>query len=160
MAAVDPEPSSRLLQTGRSTEAKRTVDQQEPCSTNQSSGTQIADSRVVAQIKLFCNFPPLPFPFFSYAGATSTIASCVACPAENAHASTAAAGKSADPAVSRLRPVHPSRIHTVPAGMRSVTRARAATRARAVGKDITFKTEMDEEAKRAMFPSNYPLAAA
>jgi GST-like protein len=44
--------------------------------------------------------------------------------------------------------------------MRSVTRARAATRARAVGKDITFKTEMDEEAKRAMFPSNYPLAAA
>ncbi len=35
----------------------------------------------------------------------------------------------------------------------------AVTRARAVGKDIAFKQEMDEQAKRAMFPSNYPLAA-
>jgi GST-like protein len=34
----------------------------------------------------------------------------------------------------------------------------AAARARAVGKDIAFKQEMDEEAKRAMFPSNYPLS--
>ena len=35
----------------------------------------------------------------------------------------------------------------------------AAARARAVGSGITFKQEMDEEAKRALFPSNYPLAA-
>lgn len=31
----------------------------------------------------------------------------------------------------------------------------AAVSARNVGKDHTFKTEMDEDAKRAMFPSNY-----
>ncbi len=35
----------------------------------------------------------------------------------------------------------------------------AVARARAVGTDHTFKTEMDEDAKRAMFPSNYPAAA-
>lgn len=34
----------------------------------------------------------------------------------------------------------------------------AAARARAVGKDIVFKTEMDEAAKRALYPSNYPAA--
>jgi GSH-dependent disulfide-bond oxidoreductase len=32
----------------------------------------------------------------------------------------------------------------------------AAQRARAVGKDCPFKREMDEEARRALFPSNYP----
>jgi len=32
-------------------------------------------------------------------------------------------------------------------------------RARAVGSDHAFKQEMDEDAKRAMFPSNYPTAA-
>ena len=32
----------------------------------------------------------------------------------------------------------------------------AAARARAVGKDHPFKTEMDEQALRALFPSNYP----
>jgi GST-like protein len=32
----------------------------------------------------------------------------------------------------------------------------AVSRARAVGKDHTFKAEFDEEAKRALFPSNYP----
>lgn len=32
----------------------------------------------------------------------------------------------------------------------------AVTRARAVGKDHAFKQEMDEAAKRAMFPFNYP----
>ncbi|MDB6104634.1 MAG: glutathione S-transferase [Gammaproteobacteria bacterium] len=32
----------------------------------------------------------------------------------------------------------------------------AAQRARAVGKDYPFKREMDEEARRALFPSNYP----
>ena len=32
---------------------------------------------------------------------------------------------------------------------------RCAIRAREVGKDHAFKTDMDEEAKRAMFPSNY-----
>ena len=36
----------------------------------------------------------------------------------------------------------------------------AVARARKVGADIKFKQEMDEEAKRAMFPSNYPLAVA
>jgi GST-like protein len=35
----------------------------------------------------------------------------------------------------------------------------AAKRARAVGRDHVFKTENDEEAKRALFPSNYPPAA-
>jgi GSH-dependent disulfide-bond oxidoreductase len=32
----------------------------------------------------------------------------------------------------------------------------AVSRARAVGKDHAFKVELDEEAKRALFPSNYP----
>ena len=36
----------------------------------------------------------------------------------------------------------------------------AVARARKVGSNIVFKTEMDDTAKRAMFPSNYPLAAA
>lgn len=35
----------------------------------------------------------------------------------------------------------------------------AVARVRTVGTDHVFKTEMDEEAKRAMFPSNYPLTA-
>lgn len=35
----------------------------------------------------------------------------------------------------------------------------AAARARAVGSGHVFKTEMDEDAKRAMFPTNYPPAA-
>ncbi len=34
----------------------------------------------------------------------------------------------------------------------------AATRARAVGSDHAFKKEVDEETRRAMFPSNYPPA--
>jgi GST-like protein len=33
-------------------------------------------------------------------------------------------------------------------------------RARNIGADIKFKQKMDEEAKRAMFPSNYPQVAA
>ena len=36
----------------------------------------------------------------------------------------------------------------------------AGARARAVGKGYAFKTDMDEAAKRAMFPSNYPAATA
>jgi GST-like protein len=32
----------------------------------------------------------------------------------------------------------------------------AVARARAVGKDQTFKREMDDDARRALFPSNYP----
>lgn len=36
----------------------------------------------------------------------------------------------------------------------------AVARARAAGKKLTFKQEMDEEAKRALFPSNYPMTAA
>jgi GST-like protein len=35
----------------------------------------------------------------------------------------------------------------------------AAARAKAIGKEHRFKTEIDEEAKRAMFPSNYPEIA-
>jgi GSH-dependent disulfide-bond oxidoreductase len=36
----------------------------------------------------------------------------------------------------------------------------AAARARAVGKDHGFKREFDDETKRALFPSNYPLVDA
>jgi GST-like protein len=36
----------------------------------------------------------------------------------------------------------------------------AVARARTIGKNFAFKQEMDEEAKRAMFPSNYPLVTA
>ncbi len=36
----------------------------------------------------------------------------------------------------------------------------AAPRALAIGAQIQFKQEMDEDAKRAMFPSNYPETAA
>jgi GST-like protein len=35
----------------------------------------------------------------------------------------------------------------------------AVARARAVGRDLTFKRELDEQARRALFPSNYPDAA-
>ena len=35
----------------------------------------------------------------------------------------------------------------------------AAARARAIGKSHAFKTENDEEARRALYPSNYPPAA-
>ena len=35
----------------------------------------------------------------------------------------------------------------------------AAARAKTIGKDHPFKREMDEDAKRAMFPSNYPEIA-
>jgi len=35
----------------------------------------------------------------------------------------------------------------------------AVARARAVGKDHAFKKEMDEETRRALFPSNYPSMA-
>jgi len=35
----------------------------------------------------------------------------------------------------------------------------AAARARAVGTDHAFKQDMDEEARRALFPSNYPATA-
>jgi GST-like protein len=35
----------------------------------------------------------------------------------------------------------------------------AVARARAVGKDHAFKKEVDEETRRALFPSNYPAAA-
>jgi len=35
----------------------------------------------------------------------------------------------------------------------------AVARARAIGKDHVFKTDNDEQAKRALFPSNYPPAA-
>ena len=35
----------------------------------------------------------------------------------------------------------------------------AVARAREVGKDHAFKKELDEDARRALFPSNYPMAA-
>jgi GST-like protein len=34
----------------------------------------------------------------------------------------------------------------------------AVTRARAISKDLTFKREMDEEARRNLFPTNYVAA--
>jgi GST-like protein len=43
--------------------------------------------------------------------------------------------------------------------VRAVDARPATARARAVGKDHVFKTADDEEARRAMFPSNYPPAA-
>ena len=57
----------------------------------------------------------------SYAGATSTIASNVACPAEKPKASTAASGSTGVAAVKLFNPGQPSRSHTLPAGMRGVT---------------------------------------
>jgi GST-like protein len=38
----------------------------------------------------------------------------------------------------------------------AIDRRPAAARARAVGKDRAFKQEIDEEARRALYPSNYP----
>ncbi len=55
------------------------------------------------------------------AGATSTIASKLACPTVNSNKSRAWSGRTGSPEVSALSPGQPSRIHTVPAGMRSVT---------------------------------------
>ena len=40
--------------------------------------------------------------------------------------------------------------------MAAVEARPAAARARSVGKDHTFKSVIDEETKRALFPSNYP----
>ena len=67
-----------------------------------------------------------------------------------------------------LRPVH----HVVPGGdeplapfpnikrwFQAINARPAAARARAVGKDHAFKTARDEEALRALFPSNYPELA-
>src|ERR1051326_5309110 len=56
-------------------------------------------------------------------GATviSTFASNAAWPPEKPKTSTAASGSTAAPDVRRLRPSQPSRIHTVPDGMRAVT---------------------------------------
>jgi GST-like protein len=34
----------------------------------------------------------------------------------------------------------------------------AVARARAIGKDLTFKRDLDEEARRALFPQNYVAA--
>jgi GST-like protein len=42
---------------------------------------------------------------------------------------------------------------------RAIDARPAAARARAVGKGHTFKKEVDEEARRALFPSNYPKVA-
>ncbi len=44
--------------------------------------------------------------------------------------------------------------------MDTVNARPAAAKARAVGSGHTFRKEMDESAKRALFPSNYPPAAA
>ena len=51
----------------------------------------------------------------------------------------------------------PSRISS--ACSRRSTRGRRSPGREAVGKDHPFKKEVDEEAKRAMFPSNYPEIA-
>jgi GST-like protein len=41
---------------------------------------------------------------------------------------------------------------------RAIDARPAVARARSVGKDHTFKKEVDEETRRALFPSNYPKA--
>jgi len=43
---------------------------------------------------------------------------------------------------------------------RAIDSRPAVAKARAVGKDHAFKKEMDEEARRALFPSNYAKAAS
>ena len=43
---------------------------------------------------------------------------------------------------------------------RAIDARPAVARARAVGKDHAFKKEVDDETRRALFPSNYPKAAA
>jgi GSH-dependent disulfide-bond oxidoreductase len=43
---------------------------------------------------------------------------------------------------------------------RAIDARPAAAKARAVGSAHTFKREVDEETKRALFPSNYSPAAA
>jgi GST-like protein len=43
---------------------------------------------------------------------------------------------------------------------RSISDRPAVAKARAVGSGHTFKKEVDEESRRALFPSNYPPAAA
>ena len=42
---------------------------------------------------------------------------------------------------------------------RAIEARPAVARARAVGKDHAFKKEMDDETRRALFPSNYPKSA-
>jgi GSH-dependent disulfide-bond oxidoreductase len=42
---------------------------------------------------------------------------------------------------------------------RAIDARPAAVRARAVGKDHSFKKEVDDETRRALFPSNYPKSA-
>jgi len=42
---------------------------------------------------------------------------------------------------------------------RAVDARPAAARARTVGKDHAFKKEVDDETRRALFPSNYPKVA-
>src|SRR5262249_14669590 len=64
--------------------------------------------------------------------ATSTIASTAAWPPENPKISTASSGIAATPDVSRFTPSQPSRIHTVPDGIRLVTRARASNSPRSL----------------------------
>jgi GST-like protein len=43
---------------------------------------------------------------------------------------------------------------------RAIDARPAVTRARAIGSSRSFKKEVDEETRRALFPSNYPPAAA
>jgi GST-like protein len=42
---------------------------------------------------------------------------------------------------------------------RAVDARPAVAKARAVGKDHAFKKEVDDETRRALFPSNYPKVA-
>jgi GST-like protein len=43
---------------------------------------------------------------------------------------------------------------------RAIDSRPAVAKARAVGKDHAFKKEVDEETRRALFPSNYPKVAS
>jgi GST-like protein len=51
------------------------------------------------------------------------------------------------------------RLRSCCRGFAAVDARPAVTRARAVGTDHAFKQERDEEALRALFPSNYPAVA-
>jgi GST-like protein len=42
---------------------------------------------------------------------------------------------------------------------RAIDARPAVARARAIGKDHAFKKEVDDETRRALFPSNYPKVA-
>ena len=62
----------------------------------------------------------------------------------------------------RVLPGEPAAIAAFPSLQRwfeAIDARPAVAKARAVGKDHTFKKDVDEETRRALFPSNYPKLA-